>query len=149
MTQQIHRSVFLYTCIGGSMSNDASIGTRLKEDLTESFTVSVVSVLMALLALLALYSIELSVSETGGLLLALAVFIPYAYEQYWPITYSGGAAVVWTVSAALITMGIFIGTYQLAHSSVSVQYDGGIAFLVTVAVQYGIAAIFMRVYQNS
>jgi hypothetical protein len=131
------------------MSNDTSLGARLKEDLTESFTVSAVSVLMTLLALLPLYRIELSVTETGGLLLAIAVFVPYAYEQYWPITYSGGAAVVWTVSAALITMGIFIGAYQIAHSYVSVQYDGGIAFLVTVIVQYGIAAVFMRVYQNS
>lgn len=131
------------------MSNDTSLGARLKEDLTENFTVSAVAVLMALLALLALYRIELSVTETGGLLLAIAVFIPYAYEQYWPITYSGGAAVVWTVSAALITTGIFIGAYQFAHSYVSVQYDGGIAFLVTVIIQYGIAAVFMRVHQNS
>lgn len=131
------------------MSNDTSLGARLKEDLTENFTVSVVAVLLALLALLVLYRLELSVTETGGLLLAIAVFIPYAYEQYWPITYSGGAAVVWTVSAALITTGIFIGAYQLANSYISVQYDGGIAFLMTVIIQYGIAAVFMRVRQNS
>ena len=131
------------------MSNDTSLGARLKADLAESFTVSVVAVLLALLALLALYRLGLSVTETGGLLLAIAVFIPYAYEQYWPITYSGGAAVVWTVSAALITTGIFIGAYQLANSYISVQYDGGIAFLMTVIIQYGIAAVFMRVRQNS
>ncbi|MFC4549657.1 MULTISPECIES: hypothetical protein [Halorussus] len=131
------------------MSHDTSLSARLKEDLTESFTVSLVAVLMALLALLSLFRIELSVPETGGFLLAIAVFIPYAYEHYWPITYSGGAAVVWTVSAALITMGIFIGAYQLAHTYVSVRYDGGIAFLVTVIIQYGIAAVFARVYRNS
>lgn len=131
------------------MSNNTSLSARLKEDLTESFMVSVVSVLMALLAFLTSYRIELSVPETLGLLLVVAVFIPYAYEEYWPITYSGGAAVVWTVSAALITIGIFIGAYQLAHTYVSVQYDGWIAFVVTVAIQYGIAAIFMRAHKNS
>lgn len=65
-----------------------------------------------------------------------------AHKDHGPIAYSGGAVVVWTVSAALITTGVFIGAYQLAQSSVSMQYNGGMAFLVTVIVQYGITAVF-------
>lgn len=56
---------------------------------------------------------------------------------------------MWTISAALITSGLFIGAYQLAQIYLSSQYDGGIAFVVTVVIQYGIAALFMRVYQPS
>jgi len=130
------------------MANDTSLGTRLKAELTKDFTVSVVAIFMALLALLALYRMGASVTELGFLLVAIAVFIPYAYDEYWPISYSGGAAVVWTVSAALITAGLFIGAYQLAQIYLSSQYDGGIAFVVTVVIQYGIAALFMRVYQT-
>lgn len=131
------------------MANDTSLGARLKNDLLEDFTVSVVSALLAVLALLPFYRMGFSVTEIGPLLLAIAVFLPYAYTEYWPITYSRSAAVIWTVSAALITTGVYIGTYQLAHSYVSVQYDSGIAFLVTVVVQYGTAALFKRVHETS
>lgn len=132
-----------------SMSHDTSLVTRLKEDLVENFLISVVSALSAVVALFAFYQIGLSVTEIFGLLIAIAVFIPWGYERYWPITYSGGAAVVWTISAALITSGIFIGAYELAHSYLSVQYDSGIALLVTLIIQYGIAALFSRVRRNS
>lgn len=131
------------------MSHDTSLGTRLKDDLAESFSVSVVSVIMALIALLALYQIGLSVTVTGGLLLNIAVFIPWAYGRFWPIEYSGGAAVVWTVSAALVTAGIFIAILQLAQWNISVQYDAGIAFVMTSLIQYGIAALFSRVRRQS
>ncbi|SFS92517.1 hypothetical protein [Halostagnicola kamekurae] len=131
------------------MTNDTSLGTRLKAELTKDFTVSVVAVLMALLTIYPLYRIGVSFAASFLLLLAIAANIPHAYEQYWPISYSGGAAVVWTISAALITSGVLIGAYQLALSFVESPYAGIIAYFVTGVVQYGIAALFMRVYQTS
>lgn len=131
------------------MANDTSLGTRLKAELTKDFTVSVVSVLMALLTIYPLYRIGVSYAASFLLLLAIASHIPRAYEQYWPITYSGGAAVVWTISAALVTSGILIGAYQLALTFVESPYAGIIAYLVTVVLQFGITALFMRVHQTS
>lgn len=90
-------------------------------------------------------------SAIGGVLLALniAVFIPYAYERYWPEAYATGAAVVWTVSAALITTGLFIGTYQLVIGSISTDLVPAVAFVVTVVVQYGTAALFAHVRRRA
>lgn len=131
------------------MANDTSLGTRLKAELTKDFTVSIVSVFMALLTIYPLYRIGVSFVASFLLLLAIAANIPHAYEQYWPITYSGGAAVVWTISAALVTSGILIGAYQIALTFVGSPYAGIIAYFVTVGLQYGTAALFMRVHQTS
>lgn len=136
-------------CLRKYMSDNQSLGAHLKEDLTSNLSVSVVSVILAVVALFVFAQID--DPTTGGLFLALniGVFIPYAYERYWPVAYSSSAAVVWTISAALITAGLFIGTYQLALGVVPGEYTGGIAFVLTVLIQYGIAALFMRVRQNA
>jgi hypothetical protein len=105
-----------------------------------------------ILAVVALFVFaQIGNPTTRGLLLALniGVFIPYAYERYWPVAYSSSAAVVWTISSALITAGLFIGTYQLAFGVAPGEYTGGIAFVLTVLIQYGIAALFMRVRQHT
>ena len=131
------------------MSANQSLGARLKEDLISNLSVSVVSVILAVVALFVFA--QIGDPTTGGLFLALniGVFIPYAYERYWPVAYSRSEAAVWTISAALITTGLFIGTYQLALGVVPGEYTGGIAFVLTVLIQYGIAALFMRIRQNA
>lgn len=131
------------------MSDNQSLAVRLKEDLTSNLSISVVSVILAVVALFVFA--QIGDPTTGGLLLALniGVFIPYAYDRYWPVTYSSSAVVVWTISAALITTGLFIGSYQLALSVVPGRYTAGAAFVLTVLIQYGIAALFMRVRQNA
>lgn len=127
------------------MSDNQSLGTRLKENLTSNPSVSTVSVILAVIAFLAFA--QVGDPTTGGLFLALNIglFIPYAYERYWPVAYSSTEAVVWTISAALITAGLFIGIYQLTLYVISGEYTGGTAFVLTVLIQYGIAALFMRV----
>lgn len=131
------------------MTDNQSLEGRLPVELTTDLSVSVVSVTLAVMALFAFA--QVSEPVTGGVFLALniAVFIPYAYEQYWPVAYSSGAAVVWTVSAALITTGLFIGAYQLVLDMLPGEYTAGIAFVVTVVLQYAIAASFTRVRQNA
>lgn len=131
------------------MTDNQSLGGRLRAELTTDLSVSVVSAVLAVVALFAFA--QLSEPITGGVFLALniAVFVPYAYERYWPVAYSGGAAVVWTVSAVLITAGLFIGTYQLGLSGLSGEYAAGIAFVVTVVLQYAIAASFVRVRRTA
>ena len=124
------------------MSSTPSLSGRLRSELTNDLTVSIVSVLLAVVAL---YSVA-RLADTGAFLLAIniAVFIPYVYERYWPVTYSPGSATVWTISAVLITTGLFLGTFQLASDVAGEQYGVGIAFIVTVVVQYGIATLFRR-----
>ena len=131
------------------MSNSQSLGTRLKESLTSNFSVSGISVILAV-AVLPMFA-QIGDPTTGGLLLAIniGVFIPYAYERYWPVAYSGSAAAVWTFSGALITVGLFIGAYQLALDTVLREYSSGVAFITTVLIQYGIAVLFSRVRQNA
>jgi hypothetical protein len=131
------------------MSNNQSLGARLKGELTSNLSVSGISVILAVVALIVFA--QIGDPTTGGLLLAIniGVFIPYAYERYWPVAYSTSAAVVWNISAALITVGLFIGTYQLALGVVAGEYTGGIAFVLTVLIQYGIAMLFMKVRQNA
>jgi hypothetical protein len=126
------------------MSDNQSSRVRVKQELTNSLAVSGVSALLAAAALFAFSRIGDSTS--GGLLLALniAVFIPYAYDQFWPEEYSRTAAVVWTTSAALITAGVFVGVYQLLLAAASTEYTVAIAFVVTVVVQYSAAASFVR-----
>jgi hypothetical protein len=130
------------------MSDNQSLVTRLKEDLTSNLSISVVSAILAVVALFVFA--QIGDPATGGLLLALnvGVFIPYAYDRYWPVTYSSSAVVVWAISAALITTGLFIGMYQLALSAVPGQYTGGAAFVLTALIQYGITALFMKVRQS-
>jgi hypothetical protein len=131
------------------MSNNQSLGVRLKEGLSSNLSVSVVSVVLAVVALFVFA--QIGDPTPGGILLALniGVFIPYAYERYWPVAYSSSAAVVWATSAALITTGVFIGTHQIALRVSPDEYIEGIAFVLTVLIQYGIAALFMRVRQNA
>jgi len=131
------------------MSDNQSLGARLKEDLISNLSVSVVSVILAVVALFVFAQIGDPTTEGFFLALNIGVFIPYAYEHYWPVAYSSSAAVVWTISAAMITAGLFIGTYQLALGMVPGEYTGGIAFVLTVLIQYGIAALFMRIRQNA
>lgn len=95
------------------MTNTQSLGTTLKNDLTNNLTVSIVSAVLAVPALFAFTA--LSDGTIGGfcLIFNIGVSIPYAYERYWPVTYSTGTAAIWTLSAALITAGVFIGVYQI------------------------------------
>lgn len=131
------------------MTDNQSLGERLRAELMADLTVSVVSVILAVVALIAFARVGESITGGGYLGMNIAVFIPYAYEQYWPVAYSRGAAVVWTTSAALVTAGLFIGAYQLVLGAISTAYTAEIAFVVTVLLQYAIAALFMRVRQHA
>jgi acetyl-CoA carboxylase beta subunit len=63
------------------MSDNRSLGARLKEDLMSNLSISVVSVILAVVALFVFA--QIGDPTTGGLFLALniGVFIPYAYER--------------------------------------------------------------------
>lgn len=130
------------------MNNTQSLSTTLKNELTSNLPVSLVSVFLAVVAMFVFSAI--SDSGTGGILLALtiAVYIPHAYERYWPVAYSTGAAAVWTLAAALITTGFFIGISQIAAGVLSTTLSFIVAFLVTTVVQYGSVALFARVRQR-
>jgi len=130
------------------MSNTRSLRSRLADELTTDLTVSVVSVVLAVTALLA--SAQVPQLRANGLYLAItvAVFVPYVYDQVWPVTYGGAAAAVWTVSAALVTAGLFVGLLQLARIAAPDEYAGAVAFLATVAIEYALAAAFMRARQH-
>ncbi|WP_248904599.1 hypothetical protein [Halocatena marina] len=130
------------------MTNNQSLATRLKEDLTNDLPVSIVSIFLAIVASFTFSTI--SSMSTGSVLLALniAVFIPYAYERYWPVAYSTGTAAIWTLSATLITTGLFIGVYQITVVVLSISSAPAIAFAVTVVIQYGTAALFARVRRD-
>lgn len=149
LTQQIRENNLSLCSVLRLMTENQSLGARLRNQLTTNLAVSTVAVLLAVVALFAFGGI--SDIMTGGVLLALniAVFIPYAYERYWPVAYSTGAAAVWTISAALITTGLFIGVFQLVLSVLSNDLAPPIAFIITVSVQYGIAALFARIRQSA
>lgn len=148
LSQQIAASILLPDTLRRDVTNNQSLATRLKEDLINDLPVSIVSIFLAVITSLT-FSIISSMS-TGGVLLALniAVFIPYAYERYWPVAYSTGTAAIWTLSAALITTGLFIGVYQLTLGVLSNSSAPAIAFVVTVVIQYGTAALFARVRRD-
>jgi hypothetical protein len=127
------------------MSHDAPLRGQLKQDLVKDLPVTVAAVLTGALAVTALSGVNLPVTETAGLALAIAVFIPYVYSGHWPRTYSAPGAIVWTVTAALVTTGIYVSNHHLTHSYVSAQYDVGIAFLLTVVTQYTLAVIWNQI----
>lgn len=131
------------------MTEQRSFSYRLKYELTDNLAGSVLAVGLAVVAFFAFGAV--GDRTIAGVLLALniAVFIPYAYERYWPEAYATGAAVVWTVSAAFITSGLFIGTYQLLVGNIPVELVPGMAFVVTVVVQYGTAALFAHVRRRA
>jgi hypothetical protein len=130
------------------MSDNQSLGTRLKEDLTGNLSVSIVSVVLAVVAWVGFAQTGDPTTEGVFLALNIGVFIPYAYERYWPVEYSTSAAAVWTISASLIAAGLYIGIRQLTLGVGPGEYTGGIAFVLTVLIQYGIAALFMRTRQS-
>lgn len=127
-----------------NMTDTQSFQTTLKDELTKNLSVSVLAVLLALPAAF-LYG-QLVGFDVGGylLLLNVGVYIPYAYERHWPVSYAPTPAIVWTVSAALVTTGVFLGAYQIALSVLTSGYAAGVAFVVTVALQYGSALAFRR-----
>ena len=129
------------------MSDTSSLGSRLKQELFTDLSVSIVAVVLAVLALGVTTANDV---VDGGLYLALniAVFMPYAYEAYWPVEYASLPAAVWTVAAALITTGLYLGSYVLFALLVP-EFMAPAAFIVTVGVQYATAALYARVRNNA
>ncbi|ADQ66521.1 hypothetical protein GL213_04635 [Halogeometricum borinquense] len=126
------------------MFERSSLGSQLKQDLLNNLSVSITAAVLAVLALAALTATD---PVGGALFLAvnIAVFIPYAYEAYWPVEYDSLPAAVWTVSAALITAGLYIGFHVLFEQFVSPEFVEVAAFIGTVGVQYGITALYASV----
>ncbi|MDJ1432746.1 hypothetical protein [Halostagnicola sp. A-GB9-2] len=126
------------------MNESRSLTDRLADDLTANLTVSIVAVGIALIALL-LAPLGESVGNRFLLLCTLGIFIPYAYDEYWPVEYSPVYAVIWTIAAGLVTAGLFIGAFGVSLQLLPDDVAGIVAFSVTVCVQYGVAMIFPRV----
>lgn len=115
----------------------------------QDVTVSVVSVLLAVVALF-VFATTTDDAVSGALLgLAIAVNVPYGYGEYWPVEYPPGAAAVWSVAAAFVTAGVFLGTYQLASGVLTGESIAAVAFVVTAVVQYGAAVLFARVRRGA
>jgi hypothetical protein len=130
------------------MSDNRSLGDRLGEELTDDLSVGIVAVLLGVVGLFAFERVTGLAGSGLLLVINIAVFVPYAYDRHWPVEYARGAAVVWTVSAALVTAGLFIGVFQFAVP-VAGEYAPGIAFVTTVAIQYATAALFGRVRRRA
>jgi hypothetical protein len=130
------------------MSDNPSLGSRLKDDLLNNLSVSITAVVLAVLAL---GGITISDQVDGGLYLAMniAVFLPYAYEAYWPVKYNPVPAVVWTISAALVTTGLYLGSYVLFERLISPEFVRAAAFIVTVVLQYGITRLYANIRNSA
>lgn len=126
------------------MAERPSLGRRLRDELRDDLTVSVISVFLGLLAF---GLVTASSLEDGGLFVAvtIAVFVPWTYGDQWPESYSPAPAAVWTVSAALVTAGLYVGSYAIFDLLVTSQFVPAGAFVVTVLVQQGIARLLGRI----
>ena len=126
------------------MNESRSLSERLTDDLTADLSVSITAVAIALVAFF-LAPVGENVGNRFLLICTLAIFIPYAYGEYWPVEYSPTYVAVWTIAAGLVTSGLFIGVFAVARSTLSSTAAGAVAFVATVCVQYGIAMTFPRV----
>ena len=117
------------------MPRGSSLRGQLKRDLGGDLP-TVAAVLTGALTVVALSGVNPPATETAGLALAIAAFIPYVYSGHRPRTCSAPGAIVWTVAAACVTTGVYVVAHRLAHSYVSAQYAVGTAFLLTVSAQY-------------
>lgn len=126
------------------MSDNQALKGQLKNDLLNNLSINVTAVILAVLAL---GGVAISDQVGGELYLAMniAVFLPYAYEAYWPVEYDSVSAVVWTISAALVTTGFYLGAYAFFERIVSLEFVEAAAFIVTVGLQYGATSLYARI----
>lgn len=126
------------------MAESPSSGRRLTDELTNDLTVNVVSVLLGLMAF---GLVTTSPLVDSGLFVAvtIAVFVPWIYGDHWPESYSPAPAVVWTVSASLVTAGLYVGSYAIFDLLVTSSFVSAGAFVVTVLMQHAIARFVGRI----
>jgi len=97
------------------------------------------------LVLAALFLIPLGEAFEDRFPLALSVMtIVHVYDEYWSVTYSIGYEIIWTIVGGIVTIGIFIGVYELPLFIVDSAVAAGLAFIITVGLQYGSAILYSR-----
>jgi len=123
------------------MSNNTSLGQRLRADLTGNLLVSVLAVVIGALALGVFASLGMGYDVLFGLAVTIGVFVPRVYERYWSSTRESGFRIGWTILMSLYTMAIFLGGYTAAHHFVAGLYAGVVAFVITIFCQFGAAIL--------
>jgi len=127
--------------LGIELSNSTPLRQKLREDLTENLLVSGVPVVLAVVAFAVLFSLGVPFIALFGCVLAIGVFVPQIYEQYWPSTRSRGFRVGWTVLMALLTTAIILVVYDAMLPFMSHQYSAIVAAVITPIAQYSIAIL--------
>lgn len=128
------------------MSNSPTLRERLAVDLSSTDTVVTAIAVLLAIPLIGYISSQGITFESGFLLImTVSVNVPSIYGQYWPVEYTVGSAVVWTLLAISATIGIYIGFYQLFASIFGTMLTAVLVFLITSVVQFGTAIIYRRV----
>lgn len=123
------------------MPNSTPLRQKLREDLVGNLLVSGVAVVLAVVAFVFLVSVGVPFIVLFGCVLAIGVFVPRIYEQYWSSTRSRGFRVGWTVLMSVLTTVIILVVFEAALSFLSRQYAAIVAVVVTPIVQYAIALL--------
>ncbi|AWB28373.1 hypothetical protein [Halococcoides cellulosivorans] len=118
-----------------------SLRDRFVDELTRDLAVSLTAICVAVAALLG-YGWAIG-STVGGFTLAmvLALVIPEIHDRVWPTSYTGLAAVAWTVAAAVIVGGVFLAVEWVARLALAPTAAAGVGFVVTSAVAYALATV--------
>jgi hypothetical protein len=107
--------------------------SRLRNWLTDQQ--QLVTLAAILVALPASYAFRATFGEFPGsflLLVLLGVFVPTAYDDYWPRYDRTWKAVAWTLVACAVTATVFVGGYLVGEAAgIGPLLAGLAAFLVT------------------
>ena len=132
------------------MGESAPLGSRLRADLTDNQSVTATAIGLALVVfvLVSLDSEFLPVSAEFGaeFLLSLSLMdTAFAYDEFWPVEYRPAYAALWTLLFGLLTVGVFVGVYELVGLQAGNTVAGVGAFLIAVGLQFGTAILYARI----
>lgn len=123
---------------------------RRRAELTDEQAVTITAIGLALAAfvLVSLETTPLPLSADFGaeFLLSLSLMdMAFAYDDYWPVGYRLGYAVLWTLLFGLLTVVVFVSVYELGLSQTGDTTASVVAFLTAVGLQFGSAILYARV----
>lgn len=121
----------------------------MRAELTDDFvvTATAVGLAVALYPLLTAAGDSVPVTPTFGasfLLVVSVMDVALVYSEAWPASYAPATAVGWTVVAATLTVGVYLGVYWLATAALEELVAAVLANLVAVGGQFGAAAVYRR-----
>lgn len=131
------------------MSEHRSVWDRLSEELTADLSVSVAAALAAVPTLFAVAALTGRTDAPLYVAIDVAVFVPWVYDSHWPESYDGVGSAVWALSAALVTVGLFVGAYALFSVVVAEAAAAAGATVATVLTQYALAVAFERLRRRA